>query len=73
MAALALPFRHAGRTLRGRTALALGLVLVAISVHSLGYNALFEDPTMWGALGLAACVAGARGSGDDSSDREGLA
>ena len=73
VAALALPFRHAGRTLRGRTALALGLVLVAISVHSLGYNALFEDPTMWGALGLAACVAGARGTGDDSSDREGLA
>ena len=42
-------------------------------MHSLGYNALFEDPTMWGALGLAACVAGARGTGDESSDREVLA
>jgi hypothetical protein len=57
VAGLALPFRYAGRSLRGRTALVLGLVLLAISVHSLGYNALFEDPTMWGALGLAACLA----------------
>lgn len=73
VAALALPFRLAGRTLRGRSALALGLVLVAISVHSLGYNALFEDPTMWGALGLAACVAGARAADGESSDVEGLA
>ena len=41
-------------------ALAFGLTLLAIFVHSLGYNALFEDPMTWGALGLAACVAAAR-------------
>ena len=71
VAALALPFRHAGRTLRGRAALVLGLILVAISVHSLGYNALFEDPTMWGTLGLAACVA--RGDGRNESSAAGAA
>jgi hypothetical protein len=27
--------------------------LLAIGVHSLGYNALFEDPLAWAALGLA--------------------
>jgi hypothetical protein len=27
--------------------------LVAILVHSLFYNALFEDPTFWGVLALA--------------------
>jgi hypothetical protein len=34
--------------------------LLAIAVHSLGYNALFEDPMTWGALGLAASVAAFR-------------
>jgi O-antigen ligase len=73
VAALALPFRNAGRTLQGRAALVLGLVLLAISVHSFGYNALFEDPTTWVALGLAACVTGAgtaaagRGAGAGAS------
>jgi hypothetical protein len=28
--------------------------LAAISVHSLFYNALFEDPLFWGVLGLVA-------------------
>jgi putative inorganic carbon (HCO3(-)) transporter len=33
--------------------LAFGLALAAILVHSFFYNALFEDPTFWGLLGLA--------------------
>ena len=62
--ALGLPFRRVGRsTVADRASLILGLTLVAISVHSLGYNALFEDPMTWAALGLAAGVARA-GSGD---------
>jgi O-antigen ligase len=34
--------------------LAFGLALTAIFVHSVFYNALFEDPTFWGLLGLIA-------------------
>lgn len=69
--ALSLPFRRAGRTLRGRLSLVLGLVLLAISVHSLGYSALFEDPTTWGALGLVACVARAPGEETDAAQGAG--
>ena len=35
-------------------AVAVGVVFVAITIHSLFYSAFFEDPMMWGALGLAA-------------------
>jgi len=49
-------FRRAGRDLAGMAALVFGLVLVSIGVHSLFYNAFFEDPTVWAALGLAAVV-----------------
>jgi putative inorganic carbon (hco3(-)) transporter len=59
VAALAFPFRRAGRDLAGLASLVFGLVLVAIAIHSLFYNAFFEDPTVWGVLGLAA-VASAR-------------
>ena len=34
--------------------------MAAIVVHSLFYNALFEDPMFWGLLGLAAAGAAAR-------------
>ena len=34
----------------------VGLVLVAVTVHSLFYNALFEDPFTWGAFGFAALL-----------------
>jgi len=40
--------------------LVCGLALAAIAVHSLFYNAFFEDPTMWGLLGLAALAARVR-------------
>jgi O-antigen ligase len=57
---LGLPFRLALRarapTLR-TCALAFGLALLAIFVHSLFYNALFEDPLFWGVLALSALAA----------------
>jgi O-antigen ligase len=56
-AGLLLAFRRAGSDFAGRTALVFGLVFAAIGVHSLFYNAFFEDPTAWGALGLAAVAA----------------
>ena len=45
------------RRLPATVPLVLGLTLFAVGVHSLGYNALFEDPLAWGAVGLAAFVA----------------
>ena len=41
----------------GRVALAAGLALVAIFVHSLAYNDFFEDPMTWGLIGLVGLVA----------------
>ena len=52
--ALWLPFRRASRSFAGRASLCFGLALVAILVHSLFYNAFFEDPMSWGLLGLTA-------------------
>jgi putative inorganic carbon (hco3(-)) transporter len=54
VAALLAAFRVRGRPAVARTALAAGLTLGAIAVHSLFYNALFEDPTTWALLGLVA-------------------
>jgi putative inorganic carbon (HCO3(-)) transporter len=51
---LMLAFRRLGRGFDGNARLAFGLALVAILVHSLFYNALFEDPTFWGLLALIA-------------------
>jgi O-antigen ligase len=44
----------------GRVALASGLALLAIFVHSLAYNDFFEDPTTWLLIGLIAFVAPVR-------------
>jgi O-Antigen ligase len=41
----------------GWARLAFGLGLLAIVVHSLFYNALFEDPLFWGLLALGAVAA----------------
>jgi len=57
--------QHRGRlgrmpvTFAGRASLACGLMLGAIAVHSLFYNAFFEDPMAWGLFALIALAAGA--------------
>ncbi len=56
-AALAATLLRLGRGFTSRVSLAVGLVLVAIGVHSLFYNAFFEDPMTWAALGLVGLVA----------------
>jgi putative inorganic carbon (HCO3(-)) transporter len=60
LASLATAFGSRGRSAAGRAALVAALTLGAIAVHSLFYNALFEDPTMWGLLGLIALAAAYR-------------
>ena len=52
--ALALAFRRLQQSFDGAARLGFGLALVAILVHCLFYNALFEDPTFWSLLALAA-------------------
>ena len=52
--ALLLAFRRLARDFDGAARLVLGLALVAILVHCVFYNALFEDPTFWGLLALVA-------------------
>ena len=52
--ALMLAFRRLGRDFDGNARLAFGLAFVAILVHCVFYNALFEDPTFWGLLALIA-------------------
>jgi O-antigen ligase len=49
-----LAFRRVAADWYGQAALVFGLIVVAIGVHSLFYNAFFEDPMVWGAFGLAA-------------------
>jgi O-antigen ligase len=50
-------YRRINHPVFGRLALAAGLGLVAIFVHSLAYNDFFEDPTTWGLMGLIGLVA----------------
>ncbi len=52
--AVVLAFRRLGRDFDGAARLAFGLALVAILVHCVFYNALFEDPSFWGLLALIA-------------------
>jgi O-antigen ligase len=52
VAALLTAFGRLARGFDGAARLAFGLALVAILVHCLFYNALFEDPTFWGLLAL---------------------
>jgi hypothetical protein len=60
-AALAAAFRGAGgATLVRATSWAAGLAVAAIAVQSLFYNAFFEDPMTWGALGLIVVAATTR-------------
>ncbi len=56
VAALAATLLRLGRGFTSRTSLAVGIALVAITVHSLFYAAFFEDPMTWGLLGLVGVV-----------------
>ena len=53
-------YRRINHGTYGPMALAAGLALVAIFVHSLAYNDFFEDPTTWGLVGLIALVSPVR-------------
>jgi O-antigen ligase len=53
-------YRRINHGTYGRMALAAGLALLAIFVHSLAYNDFFEDPTTWGLIGLIALVSPVR-------------
>jgi O-antigen ligase len=55
--AFLLAFRGFAQTFAGRASLAFGVILAAIAVHSLFYNAFFEDPVAWAALGLVPLAA----------------
>jgi O-antigen ligase len=57
IAAFLLAFRGVSASFAGRVSLILGVVLAAIGVHSLFYNAFFEDPMAWGVFGLAPLAA----------------
>ena len=50
-------YRRIDHRTYGRVALAAGLALLAIFVHSLAYNDFFEDPTTWVLIGLVALAA----------------
>ena len=54
LALLSETWRRVDRSFAGRVALAAGLALAAILVHSLFYNDFFEDPTTWGLFALVA-------------------
>ena len=49
-------YRRIDHETYGRLALAAGLALLAIFVHSLAYADFFEDPTTWGLIGLIGLV-----------------
>jgi putative inorganic carbon (HCO3(-)) transporter len=57
VAAFLVAFRGFTASFAGRVSLILGVVLAAIGVHSLFYNAFFEDPVAWGVFGLAPLAA----------------
>ena len=56
-AALLVTLRRSGSSFKGRACLAIAAAVAAIGVHSLFYNALFEDPMFWGLRALTALCA----------------
>jgi len=78
-AALAATLLGIGFGFTSRVSLAVGVSLVAITVHSFFYNAFFEDPMTWALLGLIGVVttvprkvgrAAARSAGEDEEPGE---
>jgi putative inorganic carbon (HCO3(-)) transporter len=71
-AAILTALRLAGkRRLTGRVSLFVALGITAITVHSLFYDAFFEDPMSWGLFALGALTAAAVASASATED-EGL-
>jgi O-antigen ligase len=66
--ALLFAFRRFARDLPGLAALTFGVVVAAIAVHSLFYSAFFEDPLVWGAIGLAAALPRRRDERADAAE-----
>ncbi len=56
-AALFVTLRRAGSSFKGRACLVIAAGLAAVGLHSLFYNAFFEDPVLWAMLGLTALCA----------------
>jgi putative inorganic carbon (HCO3(-)) transporter len=68
--AILLTLRRAGRRrLTGRVSLFAALGVTAIAVHSLFYDAFFEDPMTWSLFALAALVATAVASSSVTEDQ----
>lgn len=57
LAALLATLRGLGNGFTSRVSFAVGLTLLAIAVHSVFYNAFFEDPMTWALLGLTGLAA----------------
>jgi len=53
-------YRRINHAAYGTMALAAGLALLAVVVHSFAYSDFFEDPTTWGLIGLIALVSPVR-------------
>jgi O-antigen ligase len=70
-AALFAAFRGLGRGFTSRVSFAVGLTLSAVTVHSLFYNALFEDPMTWAMLGLVALAVSVPRKGTGARDAGG--
>jgi O-antigen ligase len=69
VAAILTALRLAGRRrLTGRVSLFVALGVTAIAVHSLFYDAFFEDPMTWGLFALAALTAAAVASATSTHD-----
>jgi len=68
VAALLAAWRGLTSSFASKVALFAGIGFAAIAVHSLFYNAFFEDPMMWGLLGLIvlASAAAAKARGESS-------
>ena len=49
-------YRRINHAAHGTMALAAGLALLAVFVHSFAYSDFFEDPTTWGLIGLISLV-----------------
>jgi O-antigen ligase len=62
VSALGVAFRNLREGFEGNARLIFGLALTVILVHSLFYNALFEDPTFWALLALSVVAGRADGT-----------